>query len=43
MEMMFRVRAPDMSKDLRPGDTVDFTIDASDFVILDANLVSHAE
>ena len=43
MEMMYRVRAPDVSKDLRPGDTIDFTIDAAKYVILDVRLVSHAQ
>jgi Cu/Ag efflux protein CusF len=43
MEMMFRVRAFDVSRNLRPGDTIDFTLDGGDFVILDAKLVSHAQ
>jgi Cu/Ag efflux protein CusF len=43
MEMMFRVRAPDVSRDLKPGDTIDFTLDGGKYVILDAKLVSHAE
>jgi Cu/Ag efflux protein CusF len=42
MEMMFRVRAPDVSRDLRAGDTIDFTLDGGDYVILDAKLVSSA-
>jgi len=42
MEMMYRVRSPEVSKDLRPGDTVDFTIDAAKDDIIDAKLVSHA-
>jgi Cu/Ag efflux protein CusF len=43
MEMMFRVRAPEVSRDLRPGDTIDFTLDCGDYIILDAKLVSHAK
>jgi Cu/Ag efflux protein CusF len=43
MEMMFRVRAPEVSRDLKPGDTIDFTLDGGRYVILDAKLVSHAE
>jgi Cu/Ag efflux protein CusF len=43
MEMMFRVRAPNVSRGLRPGDTIDFTLDGGKFVILDAKLVSHAQ
>ena len=42
MEMMYRVRSPEVSKDLRPGDTVDFTIDAAKDDIVDVKLVSHA-
>jgi Cu/Ag efflux protein CusF len=43
MEMMYRVRAPEVSKDLQPGDTIDFTIDAAKYIILDVKLVSHAQ
>ena len=43
MEMMFRVRAPEVSRDLKPGDTIDFTLDGGKYVILEAKLVSHAE
>jgi hypothetical protein len=39
---MYRVRSPEVSKDLRPGDTVDFTIDAAKDDIVDVKLVSHA-
>jgi Cu/Ag efflux protein CusF len=42
MEMMFRVRAPDVSRELRAGDTIDFTLDGGNYVILDAKLVSRA-
>ena len=43
MEMMFRVRAPEVSRGLRPGDTIDFTLDCAKFIILDAKLISHAQ
>ena len=43
MEMMYRVRAPEISKDLKPGDEVDFTIDAEKYVILDVKLIAHAK
>jgi Cu/Ag efflux protein CusF len=43
MEMMYRVRAPEVSKGLAPGDTIDFTIDAARYVILDVKVVSHAK
>ena len=43
MEMMFRVRAPEVSRGLKAGDTIDFTLDGGDYVILDAKLVSRGE
>jgi Cu/Ag efflux protein CusF len=43
MEMMFRVRVPDVSRDLKSGDTIDFTLDGGNYVILDAKLVSLAQ
>jgi Cu/Ag efflux protein CusF len=43
MEMMYRVRSPEVSKGLKPGDTVDFTIDAAKYVILDVTVVAHAK
>lgn len=43
MEMMFRVRVPEVSRDLKPGDTIDFTLDGGDYLVLDAKLVSHGE
>jgi Cu/Ag efflux protein CusF len=43
MEMMFRVRTPEVSCGLHPGDTIDFTLDGGNYVILDAKLVSHAQ
>ena len=42
MEMMYRVRSTDLSKDLGPGDTIDFTIDAAKDDITEVKLVSHA-
>jgi Cu/Ag efflux protein CusF len=42
MEMMYRVRSPELSKNLRPGDTIDFTIDAATDDITEVKLVSHA-
>jgi protein SCO1/2 len=43
MEMMFRVKSPDLSKDLKPGDVVDFKIDSETYVIVDVKLVAHAQ
>lgn len=43
MEMMFQVKSPDLSKNLHPGDEVDFKIDAEKYVIVDVNLVAQAK
>ena len=43
MEMMYRVRAPEVSRDLRPGDIIDFTIDAAKYTILEVKVVAHAK
>jgi len=39
MEMMFRVERPEISRSLRPGDAIDFTIDGGRYVIVDARVV----
>ena len=39
MEMMFRVERPQISRSLRPGDAIDFTIDGGRYVIVDARVV----
>ncbi len=43
MEMMFQVKSPEVSKDLHPGDEVDFKIDAEKYVIVDVKLIAHAK
>jgi protein SCO1/2 len=43
MEMMFRVKSPDLSKDLKPGDVVDFKIDSETYTIVNVKLVAHAQ
>jgi protein SCO1 len=43
MEMMFQVKSPDLSKDLHPGDVVDFKIDAEKYIIVDVTLVAQAK
>jgi Cu/Ag efflux protein CusF len=39
MVMMFRVRRPEVSRDLRVGDAINFTIDGGKYVILEATRV----
>ena len=43
MEMIYKVRSPDLSKDLHPGDVVDFKIDAANYVIVEVKLTAHAK
>ena len=43
MEMMFQVKSPDLTKDLRPGDVIDFKIDAAKYTIVDVKLVNRAK
>ena len=43
MEMMYRVQNPEISKGLRPGDEVDFKIDATKYVIVEVTLIAHAK
>ena len=42
MEMMYRVSSSDLTKDLRPGDVIDFKIDAEKYTIVDVKRVSRA-
>ena len=35
MEMMYKVKSPELSRDLRPGDVIDFKIDASNYTIVE--------
>jgi Cu/Ag efflux protein CusF len=39
MKMMYKVKTPDLSKDLRPGDMIDFKIDAANYTIVDVKRV----
>ncbi len=43
MEMMYQVKSPDLSKDLHPGDVIDFKIDAEKYVIVDVKLIARAK
>lgn len=39
MEMMFGVATPEISRSLRPGDVVAFTLDGGRYLVLDARVV----
>ena len=39
MRMMYRVARPDLSRDLHPGDAINFKIDGGKYVILEATVV----
>jgi len=43
MQMMYKVKAPDLTTDLRPGDVIDFKIDAATYTIIGVKLVAHAK
>ena len=40
-ETTYRVQAPELSECLRPGDTVDFTIDAAHHVVLRVSILNY--
>ena len=40
MEMMYKVKRPELSKDLRPGDVIDFKIDASNYTIVEVKVAT---
>jgi Cu/Ag efflux protein CusF len=43
MEMMYKVKSPGLSKDLRPGDVIDFKIDASNYTIVEVKRITPAK
>ncbi len=43
MIMMYRVERSDLSRRLRPGDVIDFTIDGGRYLILEATVVERAK
>ena len=43
MEMMYKVQTPDLSKDLHPGDQIDFKIDAAKYTIVEVKLIARAK
>ncbi len=43
MEMMYKVKSPELSKDLRPGDVIDFRIDAAKYQIVEVTVVGRGK
>ena len=43
MKMMYKVKSPDLAKDLHPGEEIDFKIDAVNYTIVDVKPVGHAK
>jgi Cu/Ag efflux protein CusF len=43
MEMMYKVKSTDLSKNLHPGDVIDFKIDASKYTIVEVKRVTPAK
>ena len=43
MEMMYKVKTADLSRNLRPGDAIDFKIDASNDTIIQVTRVTRAQ
>lgn len=43
MEVMYQVQDPQLSECLRPGNTVDFSTDAVEHVIVSANLLNYEQ
>ena len=39
MEMMYKVKSPELSEDVRPGDVIDFKIDAAKYEIVEVTVV----
>ena len=40
---MYKVKTPDLTKDLHPGDVIDFKIDAANYTIVGVKLLAHAK
>jgi Cu/Ag efflux protein CusF len=43
MEMMYKVKTPELSKDLHPGDAIEFKIDAANDTIPEVRVVGHGQ
>ena len=43
MEMMYKVKSPDLAKAVHPGDKIDFKIDAAKYEILEVTVVGRGK
>ncbi len=43
MEMMYKVKSPELGKDVRPGDVIDFKIDAAKYEIVEVTVVGRGK
>jgi Cu/Ag efflux protein CusF len=43
MQMMYKVASRELSKDLHPGDEIEFKIDAAKYVIVEVNRIAPAK
>ncbi len=43
MEMMYKIKSPDLAKDVHPGDAIDFKIDAAKYEILQVTVVGRGK
>ena len=43
MEMMYKVKAPDVSTNVRPGDVIDFKIDAAKYEVVQVTVVGRGK
>ena len=43
MQMMYKVKSPELSKNVHPGDVIDFKIDAAKYVNVEVTVVGRAK
>jgi len=43
LEMMYKVKTPDLSRDVSPGDVIDFKIDAAKYEIVQVTVIARGK
>jgi Cu/Ag efflux protein CusF len=43
MKMMYKVKTPDLARDLHPGEEIDFKIDAANYTVIEVKPVGQAK